>query len=158
MLRRPLSVAGSAALGAAVITGVPAILIANAHHRPDKAFGVAVVVVVSLLSGLLAATLTLGGPGSVGKPGFLGWFATACPVSNVIAFSLIAVAIAASWFTVALPIVGIVAMGSAVCAVGVRAHLLRRTGISCPVPTASRTTQSAMLAKSPASTTDVPSA
>jgi hypothetical protein len=157
ILRYPLSVAGSAALATAVIAGGPAILIANADHKLDGGFAAAAVVVVSLFGGLLAATLTLGGSGSTGKPGFLGWFAANCPVSNVIAFSMMGAAVAAAWFAAVFPIVGAVAMGFAAGAVGVRGHLLRRSGISCPVPAAGRTSLSASV-RSPAGTTKVPGA
>jgi len=138
VLKRPLLAAGAAALATAVAIVGPALLISNAWFSESSigAFGVVVVVVVSLLAGLLGATFTLSGPDAVERSGVLGLFVTSCPVSNVIALALLSGSVIASWFVAAVALLGVLAMAGAVAAVGVRGHLIRRTGISCPVPNA----------------------
>lgn len=137
LLKRPLLFAGVAAVATAAAVVVPAAVISSVWFSARASVGaaeVATVVALVLLTALLAATFTLSGPESAAESGVLRWFVTSCPVSNQIAFSLVGASVIVSWFVPALPLLAAPVIAGAVCAVGVRGHLVRRTGISCPLP------------------------
>jgi hypothetical protein len=118
---------------------IPAAVISDVWFSTQASVGaaeIATVIALAVLTGLLAATFTLSGPESAGQSGALRWFVTSCPVSNQIAFALVGASVVVSWFVPVLSLLAVPVIAGVVCAVGVRGHLVRRTGISCPLPPA----------------------
>jgi hypothetical protein len=136
----PILVGCLAALGTAAIIGIPTDVIANpwfGRQTPAGTFDVVVLIVLSLLTGALAATFmvgrsTPGGRGAGLASGTLGWFAISCPGCNKLVVLLLGATGATGWFAPIQPILGIAAVLLASGALMIRIRLLRRG--TCPVP------------------------
>jgi hypothetical protein len=124
-----------AAVGTALVIGVSTDVIPNglfSRQIPVRAFDVVVLVVLSLLTGALAATYGLAGPSGVANQrvgvgaGFLGWFAVSCPVCNKVVIALVGVSGATGVVEPLQPALGALAIALAVAALVARVRAIRR--------------------------------
>ena len=134
-LVRSVGLGGLAALGTALIIGVSTDVIPNglfSRQIPVRPFDVVVLVVLSLLTGALAATYGLAAPSGVANQrvgvgaGFLGWFAISCPVCNKIVVALIGVSGATGVVEPLQPALGALAVALAAAALAARVRAIRR--------------------------------
>lgn len=157
---RRWAVAAGAALGVAVLIGVPTALISNpffGREIPTEPWNYPVWIVASVLTGMLVATYvrtdrpvpatptagdqTAGSDGSVSEAeeghsrlGMAGavfaWFAVGCPVCNKLALLAFGYSGAITWFAPAQPY-----LAAAAIALSGWALVRRLQGeVSCPVP------------------------
>ncbi len=138
---RRWGMAAAAAVGVAVVIGVPTVLIPNSwfgRDIPTEPWNYPVWIVVSVLTGMLVATYvrTDRAPdddrtrraGTVGT--ILAWFAVGCPVCNKLALMAFGYSGAITWFAPAQPYLAAAAI------VLTAAALVRRLQgeVSCPIP------------------------
>ena len=140
-----------AAIGVAVLIGIPTIIIPNpifGRDIPVVAWNYPVWLATSGLTGMLIATyftgVKAGGPpASTGNSarsdrssklgfagGFLTWFAVGCPVCNKIALLALGYSGALAWFAPLQPILAITALGMVTVALMARL----RGEVACPLP------------------------
>jgi len=135
--RRLVRSAGLAVLGAvgtALVIGVSTDVIPTglfSRQIPVRPFDVVVLVVLSVLTGALAATYGLAAPSGVANPrvgvgaGLLGWFAVSCPVCNKIVVALIGVSGATGVVEPLQPALGALALALAAAALAARVRTIR---------------------------------
>jgi hypothetical protein len=124
-----------AAAGTALVIGVSTDVIPNglfSRQIPVRPFDVGVLVVLSLLTGALAATYGLAAPSGVANQrvglgaGFLGWFAVSCPVCNKLVIALVGVSGATGVVEPLQPALGALAVALAAAALMARVRGIRR--------------------------------
>jgi hypothetical protein len=129
-----------AAIGTALIIGIPADVIPNPWFTRQMAVdGVDVFVLacLSLLTGALAITYAIGRGATAAADraglgsGILGFFAISCPVCNKIVLALIGTSGASGWFASIQPLLGVAAIALAATALAVRVRAIRSG--TCPV-------------------------
>jgi hypothetical protein len=141
--RRPAALGGLAALVAAVALGVPTAVIVNPWFErkvPIRGFEVVVLVLLSLIAGLFAATYTR--PSSVdpglrragAASGVVGWFAISCPLCNPFVVALLGTSGATGIFARWQPALGVVAVALAASALALRVRAVRRGTCRVPAP------------------------
>ena len=133
----------AAAVGAAVLLGVPTGVIANPWFErkvPIRGFEVVVLVVLSVIAGVFAATyarpVTVD-PGlrRVGAAsGVVGWFAVSCPLCNPFVVALLGTSGATGVFARVQPVLGVVAIAVAATALALRVRAVRRGTCRVPAP------------------------
>jgi hypothetical protein len=136
---RPTAAGILAAAGTAALIGITTDVISNpwfGRKTPVHGFEVAVVIVLSLLTGALAATYSLAaGPRAPRRAGIgsgvLGWFAVSCPLCNKIIVGLLGTSGALGTFAPLQPLLGASAIALASVALVVRLRAIRRG--ACPV-------------------------
>lgn len=140
---RPAALGGVAGVAAAVALGVPTAVIANPWFErkvPIRGFEVVVLVVLSLIAGLFAATYTR--PSSVdpglrragAASGVLGWFAISCPLCNPFVVALLGTSGATGVFARWQPALGVLAVALAASALALRVRAVRRGACRVPTP------------------------
>jgi hypothetical protein len=141
--RRPVGVGVLAALGTAVVIGIPTDVLPNPWFGREigvRPLDVVVLVVLSLLTGALAATYVVSGDTSPAAPragigsGILGWFAVGCPLCNKLVVGLIGASGATSVFEPLQPALGVMAVGLAAAALFARVRAIRRASCAIPAP------------------------
>jgi hypothetical protein len=124
-----------AGIGTALIIGVSTDVIPNglfSRQIPVRPFDVVVLVVLSLITGALAATFGLAAPSGVANQrvgvgaGFLGWFAVSCPVCNKIVVALVGVSGATGVVEPLQPVLGALSVALAAAALVARVRAIRR--------------------------------
>jgi hypothetical protein len=142
---RTLITAVLAALGAALVIGIPTDVIPNPWFGREigvRPFDVVTLIALSGLTGALVATYTVAGASGAGAPragigsGIVGWFAVGCPVCNKLVVALLGASGATSTFAPAQPFLGAAAVLLAGVALTVRVRAIRRG--ACPLPAAER--------------------
>jgi hypothetical protein len=142
---RAAALGALAAIGTAILIGIPSDVIPNPWFGREIAvdgFDVFVLVALSLLTGALAATYagTSGLTGSAERAGvgsgIVGFFAVSCPVCNKLVVALIGTSGASGWFASIQPVMGVAAIALAGAALAVRVRAIRRG--ACGVPQAAR--------------------
>jgi hypothetical protein len=142
---RAAALGALAAIGTAILIGIPSDVIPNPWFGREIAvdgFDVFVLVALSLLTGALAATYagTSGLTGSAERAGvgsgIVGFFAVSCPVCNKLVVALIGTSGASGWFASIQPVMGVAAIALAGAALAVRVRAIRRR--ACAVPQAAR--------------------
>ena len=140
-LARPALVAVGAAVGTALLIGVPTGVIPNPWFgrvvgvRP---LDVGVLIALSVLMGALAATYSIAGSSGAKAPraalgsGIVGWLAVGCPVCNKAVVLLLGASGATSTFEPIQPILGVASVVLAAAALTVRVRAMRRG--ACAVP------------------------
>jgi hypothetical protein len=137
VLARPLALGTLAALGAAVMLGVPTGVIDNPWFVRKVPTRAVVLVALALIAGLTAATYARPagkGPalGRVGiASGVLGWFALSCPLCNPFVVALLGATGATGIFARLQPALGAVAVALGAGALALRIRAIRRG--ACPV-------------------------
>jgi hypothetical protein len=138
---RTVIVALVAALGTALLIGIPTDVVPNAWFGREigvRAFDVVTLIALSIVTGALVATYTVAGDSGVGAPraglgsGILGWFAVGCPVCNKLVVALLGASGATSTFAPLQPLLGAAAVLLASAALVVRVRAIRRG--TCPLP------------------------
>jgi hypothetical protein len=139
---RPIAVGLLAAVGTAVVIGIPTDVLPNPWFGREigvRPLDVIVLVVLSVLTGALAATYVISRDAtSAAAPragigsGILGWFAVGCPLCNKLVIGLLGASGATSVFEPLQPILGVLAIGLATAALATRMRAIRRA--SCPLP------------------------
>src|SRR4051812_42919523 len=141
MTIRSVLIALVAALATALVIGIPTDVVPNPWFGREigvRPADVVILVVLSGLTGALAATYAVAGGSGVGAPrvgfgsGILGWFAVGCPLCNKIVIGLLGVSGATSVFAPLQPILGAAAIVLAAAALIVRVRVIRRG--TCPLP------------------------
>lgn len=149
MTGRAVIAAALAALGTALVIGIPTDVVPNpwfAREIGVRTADVVVLVALSIVTGALVATYTVAGASGAGAPragvgsGLIGWFAIGCPVCNKLVVAFLGASGATSTFAPAQPVLGVAAVALAATALAVRVRVIRRG--ACPLP-----------AKSPSSST-----
>jgi hypothetical protein len=134
-LVRSVGVGVLAGVGTAAVIGVSTDVIPNgvfSRQIPVRPFDVVVLVVLSLLTGALAATYGLAAPSGVANQrvgvgaGFLGWFAVSCPVCNKVVIALVGVSGATGVVEPLQPALGALAVALAAAALVARVRAIRR--------------------------------
>lgn len=127
--------------GTALLIGVPTDVIPNplfGRMTPVRAYDVPVLVVVSVLSGLLAASHwgVAGGAcpvrpaGTTGALGAtVGWLAIGCPVCNKLVVLALGSSGALSWFAPAQPWLAALSVALLLAALGWRVRVLAAAGL-----------------------------
>jgi hypothetical protein len=142
---RAAAIGALAAIGTAVLIGIPSDVIPNPWFGREIAvdgFDVFVLVALSLLTGAVAATYihTSGLTGSAERAGvgsgIVGFFAVSCPVCNKLVVALIGTSGASGWFASIQPVMGVAAIALAGAALAVRVRAIRRG--ACAMPQAAR--------------------
>jgi hypothetical protein len=130
-----------AALGTAVVIGIPTDVIPNPWFGREigvRPADVLVLIALSVVTGALASTYVVAGRSGPNAPragiasGLLGWFAVGCPVCNKLVVALLGVSGATSRFAPAQPFLGVVAVALAVAALVVRLRAIRRGACALP--------------------------
>jgi hypothetical protein len=138
---RAASTAPVAALGTALVIGIPTDVVPNPWFGREigvRPADVVVLVALSVLTGALVATYTVAGDSGAGAPragfgsGILAWFAVGCPVCNKLVVTLIGVSGATGWFAGVQPLLGGLSVAVAALALGVRVRAISRG--ACAVP------------------------
>jgi hypothetical protein len=138
---RTVLVGLSAAVGTALVIGIPTDVVPNpwfAREIAVRPFDVVTLVALSVVTGALVATYTLAGDSGAAAPragigsGIVGWFAVGCPVCNKIVVALIGASGATSTFAPLQPALGVAAVGLASAALAVRVRAITRG--TCPLP------------------------
>jgi hypothetical protein len=138
---RPVVTAVLAALGTALVIGIPTDVVPNPWFEREigvRPADVVVLVALSGLTGALAATYQVAGATGGGAPragigsGIIGWFAVGCPVCNKIVVRLLGASGATSTFAPAQPALGAAAVALAAGALVFRVRAIRRR--ACPLP------------------------
>jgi hypothetical protein len=138
---RQLTVVVVVASATALVIGIPTDVVPNPWFGRVigvRVADVVVLVVLSLLTGALAATYTAGGGSGPGASraglgsGVLGWFAIGCPVCNKLVLLLLGASGATSVFEPIQPILGAAAIGLASAALVLRLRAIRQG--ACPSP------------------------
>jgi hypothetical protein len=138
---QPMALGAASAASAAAILGVPTGVIANPWFErkvPIRGFEVVVLVVLSLIAGVVAATYAR--PAAVdpgmrragAASGVLGWFAISCPLCNPFVVALLGTSGATGVFARVQPLLGVVAIAFAASALALRVRAVRRG--TCRVP------------------------
>jgi hypothetical protein len=141
---RALGIGLLAAAGSAIVIGLSTDVIANpvfSRKIPVRPVDVVVLVVLSLVTGALAATYgvaerhgTVNERTGIGA-GFLGWFAVSCPVCNKLVVALVGVSGATGVVEPLQPVLGALAIALATGALVVRLRAIRRGACALrPVP------------------------
>jgi hypothetical protein len=142
---RAAAIGALAAIGTAVLIGIPSDVIPNPWFGREIAvdgFDVFVLVALSLLTGALAATyvgtggLTASAERAGVGSGIVGFFAVSCPVCNKLVVALIGTSGASGWFASIQPVMGVAAIALAGAALAVRVRAIRRG--ACPMPQPAR--------------------
>ena len=132
---RSVGIGVLAAVGTALVIGVSTDVIPNglfSRQIPVRPFDVVVLVVLSLLTGALAATYGLASPRGVANQrvgvgaGLLGWFAVSCPVCNKVVIALVGVSGATGVVEPLQPALGALAVVLAAAALVARVRAIRR--------------------------------
>jgi hypothetical protein len=143
--RQPCAVAVLAALGTALVIGIPTDVVPNPLFGREigvRPLDVAVLIALSVLTGALAATYAVAGASGAGAPragigsGIVGWFAIGCPVCNKLVVALLGVSGATGTFAPLQPVLGVAAVVLAAAALATRVRAIRRG--ACPLPAADR--------------------
>jgi hypothetical protein len=138
---RPAALGVTAAVGTAVIIGVPTDVIPNpvfGRQTPVHPQDVVVLIALAVITGALAATYAMSGERDAGAKragigsGVLGWLAVSCPVCNKLIVVLLGASGATSTFSPLQPALGGAAIALAAAAIAVRVRAIRRGG--CQVP------------------------
>ncbi|MGH9213125.1 MAG: hypothetical protein ACRD2C_21005 [Acidimicrobiales bacterium] len=137
----PTALAMAGALAAAIALGVPTGVVPSPWFNrkvPVRGFEIVVLVTLSVISGLVAATyarpttadprLRRAGVAS----GVLGWFAVSCPLCNPFVLALLGTSGATGIFARLQPALGALAVALATTALALRLRALRRG--ACTVP------------------------
>jgi hypothetical protein len=138
----PLGLAASGAAAAAVLLGVPTGVIATPWFErkvPVRGFEVLVLITLSLISGLLAATYAR--PTSPQPQlrragiatGVIGWFAVSCPLCNPAVVALLGASGATGIFATTQPVLGALAVALATTALVLRRRAIRSGSCRLPV-------------------------
>jgi hypothetical protein len=138
----PAALAITGAAAAAVVLGVPTGVIANPLFErkvPVRGFEVLVLVALSAITGLFAATYArptqpehrLRRTGIA--TGIIGWFAVSCPLCNPLVVALLGTSGATGAFASTQPVLGALAIALAATALTLRLRALRRG--TCRLPT-----------------------
>jgi hypothetical protein len=139
---RTVAVGLAAAIGTALIIGIPSDVIPNPWFTRQigvDGFDVFVLLALSLLTGALAATYVRQGAASAAAEragigsGIVGFLAISCPVCNKIVIGLIGASGATGWFASLQPLLGLMAIGLGSAALVVRLRAIRRA--TCELPT-----------------------
>jgi hypothetical protein len=147
-----------AAIGTALVIGIPTDVVPNPWFGREigvRAVDVIVLVALSLLTGALVATYTVAGNSGAGAPragigsGIVGWFAVGCPVCNKIVVALLGASGATSSFAPAQPALGAAAVALAAAALAIRVRAIRRG--ACALPARAPTEQECSPRPTPAS-------
>ena len=140
---RAAVVAVAAAVGTALIIGIPTDVVPNPWFGREigvRPFDVAVLIALSVVTGALAATYVVAGDSGAAVPragvgsGIIGWFAVGCPVCNKLVVALLGVSGATGTFAPLQPALGAAAVALATAALVVRVRAIRRG--TCPLPPA----------------------
>jgi len=124
-----------ASTGTALVIGLSTDVIPNgvfSRQIPVRPFDVVVLVVLSLITGALAASYGFAAPSGVTNQrvgvgaGFLGWFAVSCPVCNKIVIALVGVSGATGVVEPLQPALGGLAVALAAAALVARVRAIRR--------------------------------
>jgi hypothetical protein len=132
-----------AALGTALIIGIPTDVVPNPWFGREidvRTLDVVVLVALSGVTGALLATYAVAGASGAGAPraglgsGIVGWFAIGCPVCNKLVVTLLGVSGATSTFAPAQPVLGVAAVALATAALVLRVRAIRRGECRLPAP------------------------
>jgi hypothetical protein len=138
---RTALVAVGAALGTALVIGIPTDVVPNPWFGREigvRPFDVVTLVALSVVTGALVATYTMAGDSGAAVPrtgigsGVIGWFAVGCPVCNKLVVALLGASGATSTFAPLQPALGAAAVALASAALVVRVRAIRRG--TCPLP------------------------
>jgi hypothetical protein len=142
--RRPLVLGACGAAGTGLVLGVPTGVIANPWFErklPVRGFEMIVLVVLSVIAGLLAATCARPSNDDAGvrragaASGLVGWLAVGCPLCNPVVVGLLGTSGATGIFARVQPVLGALAIALAASALAVRVRAVRRG--TCRVPASS---------------------
>jgi hypothetical protein len=148
---RTALVAVGAALGTALVIGIPTDVVPNPWFGREigvRPFDVVTLVALSAVTGALIATYTVAGDSGAAVPrtgigsGILGWFAVGCPVCNKLVVALLGASGATSTFAPLQPALGVAAVALASAALVARLRVIRRG--TCPLPPADARPHSSM--------------
>ena len=142
--RRQWLTAALAAIGTALLIGIPTVLIPNpvfGREIPPVWWNYPVWLLTSLFAGMLAATYVRTAPKTdevsearTSRAGIIGaalaWFAVGCPVCNKLALLVLGYTGAITWFAPMQPILAVLALVLTVVALIVRL----RGQVQCTVP------------------------
>ena len=132
---RPAGLALGAAAGTAGVLGIPTDVIANPwfeRKMPTQSFEVVVLIALSLIAGVIAATYGTPSAADAGlrrtglASGVVGWFAVSCPLCNPLVVALLGASGASGAFARFQPALGVLAVGLAVAALVLRVRSVRR--------------------------------
>jgi hypothetical protein len=138
----PVGLAATGAAAAMVLLGVPTGVIATPWFErkvPVRGFEVLVLIALSLITGLFAATYAQ--PTSPQPQlrrtgiatGVIGWFAVSCPLCNPAVIALLGTSGATGIFATTQPALGALAVALATTAVALRLRAIRRGTCHIPV-------------------------
>jgi hypothetical protein len=148
---RTLAVALLAALGTALVIGIPTDVVPNPWFGREigvRPADVVVLIALSALTGALVATYTVAGASGAAAPragigsGIVGWFAVGCPVCNKIVVGLLGASGATSTFAPAQPVLGAASVILVAGALAARVRAIRRG--TCLLPGADGQPRSSM--------------
>ena len=140
---RTAIVAVLAALGTAVVIGIPTDVVPNPWFGRQvgvRPADVVVLIALSVVTGALASTYVVAGGSGPSAPragfgsGLIGWFAVGCPVCNKLVVALLGVSGATGVFAPLQPALGALAVALAGVALAARLRAIRRAACTVPGP------------------------